>query len=441
MAENKAIVAVLLEDLNEAKNFASIFTQIGFTPKCYEDLEVFWHGVNNEKVSFAIVDVKMMSKGETILKNHPKVKNEEIPLVFYYSPETTPLLMSTYEILNCGLIKKSQNYSGQLKGIIKRVNQYWKFKTEERDSLTKIKELEEKIKSLGTVRIYNSFLYLEGEKTFYDVVERVFESWPDVIKYSFFNIEKNGKKIISPKLKGLKYVSMGEINQGRTHLEGVDPLAQKDCYQMAEETLGRGFIALKITSQKKYPEILVILTVKSSLDGFGWENFEKFLSGVYANYKLKENFFETQKKELIEPWELFDHLDENMDIHAKKLTLIDLNLSSVIYFLLKDNKFNWKKFLTDFSASLRKKVPGEFTITMMGHARLAFLIDWTKGNELFDVLMELNNEFPYYNYFENGEPILGKGVKGELKMIPSSVKSYLKYLFGENDSYKGINAF
>ena len=77
----------------------------------------------------------------------------------------------------------------------------------------------------------------------------------------------------------------------------------------------------------------------------------------------------------------------------------------------------------------------------MGHAHLAFLIDWTKGSELFDVILEINNEFPYYNYFENGEPVLGRGVKGELKMIPSSVKAYLKYLFGEGDSYKGINAF
>lgn len=441
MAENKAIVAILLDDQNEASNFASIFNQIGFTPKCYEDLEVFWHGVNNEKISFAIVDVKMMSKGETILKNHPKIKNQELPLVFYYSPEATPLLLSTYEILNYGLVKKSQNYSGQLKGIIKRVNQYWRFKAEEYELSTKIKELEEKIKSLGSVRIYNSFLYLEEEKTFFDIVERVFESWPDIIKYSFFILEKNGVKITSPKLKGLKYISLGEIDQGRTHLEGFDPNAQKDCYAVASETLGRGFIALRIASQKKYPEILILLTVKPSLEGFGWENFERFLGGIYANYKLRENFFETQRKKIIEPWELFDLLDENMSIHAKKLTLIDLNLSSLIYFLLKDNKFNWKKFLTDFSAVLRKKVSTEFTITIMGHAHLAFLIDWTKGNELFDELMIINNEFPYYNYFENGEPILGMGAKGELKMIPSSVKAYLRYLFGEGDSYKGINAF
>ena len=441
MAENKAIVAILLDDQSEANNFASIFNQIGFTPKCYDDLDVLWHGLNNEKVSFAIVDVKMMSKGETILKNHPKIKNEELPLVFYYSPETTPLLLSTYEILNYGLIKKSQNYAGQLKGIIKRVNQFWQYKTEERESQAKIKELEEEIKSLGTIRIYNSFLYLEFEKSFFDLVERVFESWPDIIKYSFLTIDRNGKKIISPKLKGLKYLHLEEINQARTYFEGFDPLAQKDCYQMGEETLGRNFVALKITTQKKYPEILILLTVRSSLEGFGWENFEKFLSGIHANYKLKENFFETQKRQLIESWELFDLLDENMSIHAKKLTLIDLNLSSVISFLLKDNRFNWKKFLTDFSDLLRKKAPGDFSITVMGHAHLAFLIDWTKGSKLFDIILELNNEFPYYNYFENGEPVLGKGVKGELKMIPSSVKAYLKYLFGEGDSYKGINAF
>ena len=281
MAENKAIVAILLDDQSEANNFASLFNQIGFTPKCYDDLDVLWHGLNNEKVSFAIVDVKMMSKGETILKNHPKVKNEELPLVFYYSPETTPLLLSTYEILNYGLIKKSQNYAGQLKGIIKRVNQFWQYKTEERESQAKIKELEEKIKSLGTIRIYNSFLYLEFEKSFFDLVERVFESWPDIIKYSFLTIERNGKKIISPKLKGLKYLHLEEINQARTYFEGFDPLAQKDCYQMGEETLGRNFVALKITTQKKYPEILILLTVRPSLEGFGWENFEETLTYFY----------------------------------------------------------------------------------------------------------------------------------------------------------------
>ena len=139
MAETKAVVAVLFDDQNEAKNFSNLFNQMGFLSKCYDDLEVFWHGVSNEKVSLAIVDVKMMSKGETVLKNHPKIKNGELPIVFYYTPETSPLLLSTYEILNYGLIKKSQNYSGQFRGILKRINQYWKFKGEEREYQTKLK--------------------------------------------------------------------------------------------------------------------------------------------------------------------------------------------------------------------------------------------------------------------------------------------------------------
>jgi hypothetical protein len=441
MAESKAVVAVLVDDQNEAKNFSNLFNQMGFLSKCYDDLEVFWHGVNNEKVSLAIIDVKMMSKGETVLKNHPKIKNEELPVVFYYTPETSPLLLSTYEILNYGLIKKSQNYSGQFKGILKRINQYWKFKGEEREYQKKLKELEDKLTSLGSVRIYNSFLYLEGENSFFDIVERVFESWPDITKYSFLALEKNGKKIISPKQKGLKYHYLGEINQGRANLEGIDPSGQKDCFSLVEESFGRGFVALKIKTQKKYPEILILLTTKSSLDGFGWENFEKFLSGIFASYKLKENFFETQSKEMINSWELFDLLDENLSIHAKKLTLVDLNLSSVIYFLMKENRFDWKKFLTDFILPLKKRLNCDFSVTLMGHSHVAFLIDWTKGNELFDLLREINVEFPYYNYFDNKEPVLGSGVKGEIKMIPSSVKAYLRYLFGESDVHKEINAF
>jgi hypothetical protein len=77
----------------------------------------------------------------------------------------------------------------------------------------------------------------------------------------------------------------------------------------------------------------------------------------------------------------------------------------------------------------------------MGHSHLAFLIDWTKGNELFDSLKEINEEFPYYSYFDLKEPILGIGAKGEIKMIPSSVKAYLKYLFGEGEKYKDLDAF
>ncbi len=441
MAENKAIVAILIEDQIESQNFAKIFNSMGFISKCYDDLEVFWHGTINEKISFCIVDVQMMSKGETVFKSHPKIKNEEMPAIFYYSQETSPLLLSTYEILNLGIIKKSVNYSGQLKGVMKRVNQFWKFKSQERENQNKIAELEEKIKSLGTVRIYNSFLYQEGVGSFFEVVERVFESWPDILKYSFFQLDGSGKKIFSPKQKGLKYQYFGEIFQEGKNFEGIDPMGQRDCFQVAQENFGKEFIALKLTIQKKYPEFIVLLKVKQSLDGFGWENFEKFLTGIYAGYKLKENFFETNHKEMVQPWELFDLLDDNLSIHAKKLTLVNLNLTSVFYFLIKDNKFDWKRFLTDFISTLKKKLSSNFTFCIMGYDQLAFLIDWSAGNELFDYLKEINDEFPYYNYFNNKEPVLGSGVKGNLKMIPSSVKAYLKYFYKEPDHRKDLNAF
>ena len=122
-------VALLLSDLNEVKEISTVFKKLGIIPHFYEDLKTFWTGTLDRTPSLCIVDVKKMSEGEFALHDHPLVKAEKLPLVFYYTHNTEPLLVSTFDFFHLGLLKKSEQgalpgavYDTQLRSILKRLN-------------------------------------------------------------------------------------------------------------------------------------------------------------------------------------------------------------------------------------------------------------------------------------------------------------------------------
>ena len=77
-------VALLFQDFKVAKEISNIFRKTGIIPHLYETLEQYWSGTLTQTPSFAIIDVRMMSDGQKLLKNHPMVESEKIPLSFYY---------------------------------------------------------------------------------------------------------------------------------------------------------------------------------------------------------------------------------------------------------------------------------------------------------------------------------------------------------------------
>ncbi|TDJ07376.1 MAG: hypothetical protein E2O68_03730 [Deltaproteobacteria bacterium] len=441
-SNNGPIVALLIDDPVETEKLSSLFKRMGFTPECYEDLEVFWNKVEKKRPSLSIVDVKLMSKGEVILKDHPLILNDDLPIAFYYSDETAPLTISTYEIFHMGLVKKSVNYAPALKCALKRAVKYWSFKGKSSNLNIKLqKSVKRSLQDAG-VRIYlkmiKSWLIQKNEKDFFHASERVISHWPEVEQYTWLCLDSSGQKLISPKISAFKFIEIPAITLGKNHLEGIDPLAEDMGKKVVEETLEGETISLKIKGNKKYPEILMFFKVHKSLKDFNFKMLEEFLGVFYLSFKGRNNFFEAQKKMILGPWELFSLLDENMEIHGKKYSMIDVNFSSHLKVLMDHkNRFYWNKFLMDFCTPVREKFDFNVSCTSPGH--LTFLTDWKNGNALFEYFTEAIKEFPFWKYFEEGQELLAGDFTPRIKMVPPSVRGLLSHL-AENSPFSGENS-
>jgi len=436
-SNNGPRVALLIDDPIETKKLSSLFKKMGFNPVCFEDLEVFWNRVGEQRPSISIIDVKLMSKGNIVLKDHPLIQNDDLPIAFYYTNETTPLTVSTYEIFHMGLVKKSTNYGPSLKCALKRAVKYWSLKGKTSELNTKLKTSVKRTLQDAQVRIYlkiiKSWLNFKNEKDFFYSTERVFSNWPEVEKYAWLCLDSSGQKLFSPTISAFKFVEIPEISLGKNTLEGIDSLAEDMGKKVVEESFGEDIVTLKVNGGRKYPEVLIYFKVHKSLKDFNWKMLEEFLGVFYLYHKGRGNFFEVKKKMILDPWEMFSLLDENIDIHGKKYSLIDLDLSSYLTILIgKKNRFYWNRFLNDFTDQVKDKCEFNISCTSPGH--LAFLTDWKNGNALFDHLNEVLNEFPFWKYFEGEQEVLSGDYRPKLKMVPSSSRAYLSHL-AENSPF------
>ena len=440
-SNNGPIVALLIDDPVETKNFSSIFKKMGFSPVCFEDLEVFWNKVQEERPSLSIIDVKLMSKGDLVLKDHPLLQKDDLPIAFYYTDETTPLTISTYEIFHMGLVKQSSNYGPSLKCALKRAVKYWSFKGKSSNLNVKLQNSVKRTIQDAQIRLYlkmiKSWLLYKNEKDFFHSSEKVISNWPEVEQYSWLCLDSSGQKLISPKISNFKFIEIPEISLGKIHLEGIDTLAEDMGRKVVEETFGTDTISLRINGNKKYPEMLMFFKVHKSLKDFNFKMLEEFLGIFYLSNKGRDNFFEAQKKMILGPWELFSLLDENMEIHGKKYSMIDLNFAPYLEVLVKQkNRFYWTKFLLDFCNPIKEKYEFNVSCTVPGH--LTFLTDWKNGNGLFDYLNESIEEFSFWNYFEEYLEGWAGSCTPIIKMVPPSVRGLLSHL-AENSPFSGEN--
>ena len=72
---NEISVALLMDDLEAAREVSQVFRIVGVIPHLFQNLEDFWKGVMDGTCSLAVVDVKAMNNGNLLLKDHPLVRS------------------------------------------------------------------------------------------------------------------------------------------------------------------------------------------------------------------------------------------------------------------------------------------------------------------------------------------------------------------------------
>ena len=320
-------IALLMEDISEAKEISDILRKTGVLPFIYQDLKTFWFETLEKIPSLCIVDVKMMTNGELLLKNHPYIKNEQLPLAFYHRKETEPLLYSTYEIFNFGTVNKEQSLKGQLKSLLRRFN---KMRSAEEEKLNLGIENKKLSNQVGRIvashekgrenefydqllkSIVGRFEIQKKAEDFYSAAEVVLSSVKEIKQFSILELSHNGQKLVSPKLFHSKFCHVPSLWLGQTSNNGIEFFAQNMASQVVLDLMGGDIMSLNIRDRDDNPKLIIFVKVEDQdfLTNFDWELLERYLSGYLCHFLWKQDSFLEKDETVWNPWQLFSKLDQ-----------------------------------------------------------------------------------------------------------------------------------
>lgn len=274
LVEGKVSVALLLSDLKEVKEISSVFKKLGVIPHFYEDLKTFWSGTLERLPALCIVDVKKMSEGELVLRDHPAVQAEEMPLLFYYTDKTEPLLVSTHHFYHLGVLKQSSNYEGPLKAILKRLNKvsaleqhYHMLKMTTTAQKEQIERLEMALREEERADNYQSmvknvcleFEKLRSEADFFKSIEKVFHGVDEIEEFAFLELSFNGQKLISPISHLQKFRNIPSLWLGQACTHGIELFAQNMATQVVVDIMGGDLVSLLIKGSEAKPDKIIFI--------------------------------------------------------------------------------------------------------------------------------------------------------------------------------------
>ncbi len=449
MADSKISVALLMYELEEVKELTSVFKKLGIIPHFYEDLKTFWQGTIERMPALCIVDVKKMSEGELVLRDHPMVQTDEMPLLFYYSEKTEPLLVSTHQFFHLGTLKKSTHYEGPLKAILKRLNKY--HSVEQNNLMLKmvthsqreqIEQLEMEKQTIIQIDQYQSmvkkvcleFEELRGETDFFKGIEKVFQSIDEIEEFAVMELSFNGQKLISPLSHVQKFRSIPSLWLGQACPNGIELFAQNMANQVAIDIMGGELVSILIKGSKAKPDKILFVKSKNEVfyNNFDWNLMEAYLNGFYASYQNKISAERPVEKKFSSSFEAMSFIDQYLfgsrpGIVKGDYRLIDVDLTDLINVIMKktSNRFYWSRFEKEFINKLEIQSRVDFRVFDFGTNHLSFLVTPSDLDSFYDELKDFSLKFSYWKYFEDTEGVLTQVIKPRISMIPLSAFAYM----------------
>jgi len=442
-------VSLLIDDQTLSDEMAKIFLVMGVTPVQYNSLSSFWSGIVSDRPAFCLVDVMKMSEGSKVLKNHPLIQKEEIPLAFVYNGETRPLLFSTFELFHFGLVDSDLVLDGQLKNILGRVNKFilqnetihleklrYEKLDEQRDQLvTSIQGLKEGRYHLTVLqRVCRDFETGAESLDFLKLMEKVFAKHDEIEEFACLQLSFNGQKLISPLTEGEKFRSIPSLWLGKTCDGGIEYFAQSMANQVAIDILGGELISLTLKGNKDLPQLIVFIKVRDEdfLDKFNWDFLESFMNGVYSMKELSQIQVKMGGGRQ-HPWDLFTAVDNSFfgkipgsDMRPERdPQVIHLHFRKLIETIKekKNIRFYWDIFYRDFLTRLEGVMNREsYQVYPLGIDKLVVLVQNKEGksSECFEKLKKFTQQFSYWRYFEDSDTALSRTLYPSVKMIPAS---------------------
>ncbi len=452
-------VALLLSELDDIRDISIVFRKLGVVPYFYEDLKSFWQGTLERIPTIAIVDVKKMNENGMVLKDHPAVLNEDLPLLFFYTDKTEPLLVSTQEVYHLGSFKRSKNYEGHFRALLKRINKFlqleqenYHLKIELNAKNEELNRFELKHRDDIKIDLYSKLVRdlsfeLESNKDrhdFFECIEQVFNRVNEFESFSFAELALSGQKLVSPIVHSKKYRALPSIWLSQSASNGIDVMAQNMAGSVASEVLGDRVVTLLIRANESNPELVLFIKSIDELcfEHFDWNLLELFLNGLYSNYKLKNKSSVENKKIFGSSFEAYAYLDQFLYLNGTSpvldynTRLINLDMRAIANIIFQDGtkRFYWKNFKDDFISKIEIMTGVDFKIIENSVLDFGFLVKEKDSDLFFNKLKDLANRFQTWKYFENAENVMFNELKLKVNMVPLSAHAYIAHQFKSNDA-------
>lgn len=447
-------VALVLEDRAVAHRLATELKQLNILSYYYDNLRDFWRESLKETPDLTIIDVKKMSDGDMILKNHPRLKDDKLALAFYHNDQTKFLLSSTFGIHNYGVINGEFNLSGQLKSTLARLNNESDIKEQTLDYEKTVERLRNRTARLitdisefksredfnkETMDLVNEIQFKMKNSSFIESAISVFSNWARTINFGCYELNASAQKLVAPVFKRNKYHELPSLWLGQLCKDGITENAQNMSVQVAIDQFGMDVVTLKVNGDKKQPSLLFYFEAdKNTRENMPWDLFSKLLSGLFANELLsKVNNTEMTKSEtFMSSWSLMNEIDEHhYNLKAAKIRLVNLSFNNLIEAIKSKpkNRFYWKTFYNDFIQELEKNCGANFKISEFGTYSLNFLVPTENLDQFMNGLEDFVIRFSYWRYFEDPQALLTVNLFPEFKEIPLTSYSLLNHLDREFD--------
>ncbi|MCO4754331.1 MAG: hypothetical protein KC478_07600 [Bacteriovoracaceae bacterium] len=448
---NNFEVALLIEDIHEAKEVSDALRELGIYAHYYSDLDEFWVAANAETPEFLIIDVKRMSQGSLLFKNHPKVKNNTLRFSFYYSKSSQILVNSTFGLSHYGLISSELDMVGQIRSVLTKRGQ-------EIEALQEKQKLEQRIERLQNrsnrvlKEANQSFNYQKQFEHLMSVTSRLgqpktqqefvsnlmslMSEWGECQKYGIYTLNQTDQKLVSPKFIKPNYEQLPELWLTRSGDTGIEDYAQEMACEVAFDLMENNARAIFVKGVRKNPEMIIVANFdEKSMEGFAWELFEERLSHCLSQLQFRENNTSRAANTDLSVWEAFNYLD---DIHFHQAKgnhkLADVNLSNLLEKVKErsGNRFYWKAFCADFVSELESTLSGDFKISMYGAQSFMVFIDKRFLEQDYQKLKAMADDFQYWRYFQDASTVMTSGLAPDIRLIAPSSVNFMRQMNGRS---------
>ncbi len=434
-------VALLMEDVAEAKKLSDGLREIGIFAHYYQDLDEFWVSLNSYTPDLCIVDVKRMSQGTLLFKQHQKVKNNSLKFAFFYKPSTQMLLRSTYGLNHYGLIRSDIDLIDQLKSVLMRRNEELRLVEQNSTLVSRI----ERLKTRG-VRLTNESEKSHNKLKQYEKLEQFsekfgkvnsveefinrsiysFSEWEDCLDFGVYQLNSTNQKLVSPNSRKATFRNLPDLWLSSPCEDGISDYAIEMAYDVCYGLMDGELSALRITGINNNPDLLIIGKFnKDTTNEFNWSGLETKLNSEYRRAIARNSDVEDKRNHKVSIFETLQSFDDIQFHQARanhKSAIIDF--SSLVNMVKQShsNRFYWKAFAKEFSQELAQILSGDFQITNYGVENFIVSIDKKYIESDYHKLKAYVADFQFWRYFEDSSLIVSQNLAPEVRFIaPSSV--------------------